>query len=200
MILERTFYNRDVVEVSQDLLGKRLIHLVDGERVGGIIIETEAYDGEQDQACHARKGLTKRNAPMYGEPGHAYIYFTYGMHWLLNCVTGKTGYPAAVLIRTLIPTEGIAMIAENREGIHRKHWCDGPAKLTRALGIDGEQNQADLCNSSGEIWIEDGITIPTSLIHTSPRIGIGYAAEPWRSIPWRFFIRDDSISINNLIQ
>ena len=101
MILARDFYIRQVQTVAQDLLGRKLVRMINGCRVTGIISETEAYDGEKDLACHARSGKTQRNRVMYGESGRAYIYFTYGMHWMLNCIAGDEGYPAAVLIRAV---------------------------------------------------------------------------------------------------
>ena len=92
-------------QVARDLLGQRLVRLLNGQRVSGLILEAEAYDGESDLACHARSGRTERNSMMYGDAGHAYIYFTYGMHWMLNCVCGPAGYPAAVLLRAILPLE-----------------------------------------------------------------------------------------------
>lgn len=185
-VLDRSFFVRPVLQVARDLIGCRLIRRVDGQRVGGLIIETEAYDGEDDQACHARSGRTERNAMMYTEGGHAYVYFTYGMHWMLNCVTGPAGYPSAVLIRAIIPTEGLQIIASRRQGIARKDWCSGPARLTKALAIDGVCNGTDLCLAESDLLIEKGDPLPDSAITTSPRVGIQYAPEPWRSLPWRF--------------
>jgi DNA-3-methyladenine glycosylase len=185
-ILQRDFYLQPVVETARALIGKKLVRHSGGSVMAGLILETEAYDGEQDQACHARSGKTKRNEVMYGSPGHAYVYFTYGMHWLLNCVTGPQDYPAAVLIRALQPVQGLDLIAQNRKPIAPAHWCDGPAKLTRALCIDGALNGYDLCLESGELSIEDGVTIPAERIHITARIGIDYAGEPWKSMPWRF--------------
>ncbi len=186
MIITRDFYRRKVQTVARELLGKQLVRQVNGSRIAGIILEAEAYDGEQDQACHARSGKTKRNAMMYGEAGHTYVYFTYGMHWMLNCVSGEDGYPAAVLIRAIHPVEGLDIIQKNREGIERPHWCDGPAKLTKALEITGQFNGIDLCSSASPFFIEVGIEIPEESIRSTPRIGIQYTPEPWRSKPWRY--------------
>lgn len=185
-ILAREFYQRAPALVAYELLGKLLVREEGGQRVSGIIIECEAYDGEQDQACHARSGRTKRNAPMYGPPGHAYIYFTYGIHWLLNCVTGAEGYPAAVLVRALLPVEGLETIAQRRGKAARKDWCNGPAKLTKALAIDGALNTADLCSGKSGLYICEGVKMLPEQVQTSPRVGINYADEPWRSMPWRF--------------
>lgn len=178
--------------MARELLGKKLVRLLENQRVSGMICETEAYDGEQDQACHARSGRTARNAAMYGNPGHAYVYFTYGMHWMLNCVCGPVDYPAAVLIRALIPLEGMDMIARHREGIAEKDWCSGPARLTRALSIDRQFNGSNLTMKDSELFIEDYRQIPDDLVQTTPRIGIQYAGEPWVSLPWRFVIHTSS--------
>lgn len=180
------FYDRPVLQVAPDLLGKRLIRVLDGTRLGGIIIEVEAYRGEEDLACHARSGLTARNAALYGPPGHAYVYFTYGMHWLLNAVTGPDGFPAAVLLRAIIPTEGLETISARRAGQAPEQWCNGPAKICMALDVDGRFNERDLSNPQSELWIEDGIGIPENFVQTGPRVGIQNVPEPWRSKPWRY--------------
>jgi len=185
-ILPPSFYDREVVTVARELLGMRLVHKLDGARLSGIITEAEAYRGEEDLACHARHGRTSRTAIMYGPPGHAYIYFTYGMHWMLNCVTGPEGFPAAVLVRAIQPVEGLEMIAKRRPGVESDQWCNGPAKLCQALGLDKKQNGADLCNETGGLWIEQGTAISDSQVITGPRVGISNVPEPWRSIPWRF--------------
>ena len=188
--LPRDFYDLPPQQVARALLGQLLVHSMDGERLSAYILETEAYDGEQDDACHARRGKTPRVEPMYAEAGHAYIYFTYGLHWLLNCVTGPAGYPAAVLVRAVLPAEGLETIAANRAGQKPALWCNGPAKLTRALGITGELNTIDLCSPASELVILPGCSVPENAVQTSPRVGIDYAAEPWRSLPWRFFVSE----------
>lgn len=185
-ILPAAFYDREVVDVARDLLGMRLVRWQDGKRIAGIISETEAYRGEEDLACHARVGRTKRTEVMYGPPGHAYIYFTYGMHWCLNCVCGEEGFPAAVLLRAIEPVEGLEIIAERRKGVERKLWCNGPAKITRALGLTGAQNGVDLTSKNGGLWIEQGERIPPEKIKAGPRVGMGSTPEPWYSIPWNF--------------
>jgi DNA-3-methyladenine glycosylase len=188
--LPAAFYQRPVIEAARELLGKKLVRTIDGQRISGLICETEAYDGELDQACHAHSGRTVRNSVMYGRAGRAYVYFTYGMHWMLNCVCGPEDYPAAVLIRALIPLEGLDLISRQREGIQQKDWCSGPARLTRALGITKECNDCDLTEVSSGLFIEDYIQIPEDLVKRTPRIGIQYAGEPWVSLPWRFVIPD----------
>jgi DNA-3-methyladenine glycosylase len=191
-ILPASFYERPVVEVARDLLGKKLVRIIDGRRVAGMICETEAYDGETDQACHARVGRTNRNSVMYGKAGQAYVYFTYGMHWMLNCVCGPLGYPAAVLIRSLIPLEGLEIIAGRREGIRQADWCSGPARLTRALSIERQCNGLDVTVAQNGLFLETYMNIPDRLVKSTPRIGIQYAGEPWVSLPWRFVIQDHS--------
>ena len=185
-ILPSDFYNRPVLEVARNLLGMRLVHTLDNTRTAGIIIETEAYDGENDLACHAHVGKTRRNETMFGPAGHAYVYFTYGMHWLLNCVTGQEGYPAAVLIRSIFPTENIDVIASRRSPAKENDWCNGPAKLTRAFAIDKQLNGADLCSRRSPIFIELADSVPEKYVLTSNRIGLNSVPEPWRSKPWRY--------------
>lgn len=186
-ILLPDFYDRSVVKVARALLGMRLVRrLPDGGVIVGEIVEAEAYDGEQDLACHARSGLTQRTQVMYGPPGRAYVYFTYGMHWMLNCVCGPQGYPSAVLLRAIRPLAGSEFIAARRLGVAAPHWCDGPGKLCRALEIDGSLNGAKLCSREAGLWIENGDPISDSAIQSGPRVGIQSTPEPWLSMPWRF--------------
>ncbi|RME86862.1 MAG: DNA-3-methyladenine glycosylase [Anaerolineae bacterium] len=187
-ILPRTFYARPTLTVARELLGARLVRLLDGQRLSGIITETEAYIGEEDLGCHARAGRTKRTAVMYGPPGHAYVYFTYGMHWCLNVVTEREGFPAAVLIRAIRPIEGIEVIAARRKG----RDTDGPAKLTQALGITGTENGLDLCTQASGLWIEAGEPVPDEAVTTGPRVGLNNVPEPWKSIPWRFRVQESA--------
>ncbi len=188
-ILPRAFYDRPTLAVARDLLGCVLVRQLDGQHLAGRIVEVEAYIGQEDGACHARAGRTARNAVMFGPPGHAYVYFAYGMHWLLNVVTEGPEQPAAVLIRALEPLHGLERIAARRAGRARHEWTSGPARLTRALAIDGTLNGADL-TVPGEIVIEAGDAVPQAAIRTGPRIGVAYAPEPWRSQPWRFWLAD----------
>lgn len=193
IILERDFYLRSVQEAARDLLGQRLVRRIAGERISGIILEAEAYDGEEDLACHAHSGKTERNQIMYERGGLAYVYFTYGMHWMLNAVCGQAGYPSAVLIRAILPSENLEFISSRRQGIQEKHWCDGPAKLTKALAIDGSLNGIDLCEPGGDLTIEGGLDIPDEVVQSTPRIGIQYAGEPWVSKLWRFRVPTEAI-------
>ena len=192
--LPRAFFARPTLEVARALLGARLVHReADGARVSGIILETEAYIGEEDQGCHARAGRTRRTAVMYGPPGHAYIYFTYGMHWLFNVVTEAEGFPAAVLVRALWPEEGLARMAERRAPRPRSAWTDGPAKLCQALGIDGRYHGLDLCAPDAPLFIETAYTFPPESVTTGPRVGLNTVPEPWKSIPWRFRVRPEAL-------
>ena len=185
-ILTPQWYEQDVLQAARNLLGKRLVRQVDGQRVGGWIVEAEAYRGEEDQACHARAGRTPRTAVMYGPPGRAYVYFTYGMHWMLNAVCMPAGYPAAVLIRAIRPAEGLDFIAARRGGRPKTQWTDGPAKLTRALAITRDLNGANLTVETDGLWIEDAPGVPSEQVITGPRVGLGATPEPWLSLPWRF--------------
>jgi DNA-3-methyladenine glycosylase len=184
--LEREFFNRPTTQVARELLGTRLVRMEGDQRLSGIIVETEAYRGKEDQGCHARAGLTPRTRVMYGPPGHAYIYFTYGMHWMLNFVTEETGTPAAVLLRAVIPLDGQEIIAARRKGQPPHLWTNGPAKLCQAFGIHGELNGADLCNTQAPIFVEYGQPVPDSSVTIGPRVGLNNAPEPWKSIPWRY--------------
>ncbi len=193
-VLQRNFYQRPALDVARDLLGCRLVRVQSGQRLAGIILETEAYQGEDDLGSHASAGKTPRTSVMYGPPGHAYVYFTYGMHWLLNTVTGDNGSPAAVLIRAIHPVEGQELMAENRPYLaHKRGWTDGPAKLTQALSVDGSFNTLDLCSQESQLWVEAEQPIPDEAIQRSGRIGLNSVPEPWRSIPWRFYVDPEAL-------
>jgi len=157
--LPRSFYRRPTLDVAYDLLGKVLVHADRAGAVTGIIAEVEAYIGEDDPACHAATGLTDRNLPLYGPPGHAYVYLNYGMHYLLNTVTEPVGFPAAVLIRALRPLDGIPLMRRRRKveqhatPTAEAGLCRGPGNLTRAFGINLKHNQVDLCGD--RLYIEN---------------------------------------------
>lgn len=186
--LPKSFYHDEVTLVARRLLGMRLIRSLNGTRTGGIIIETEAYRGEEDLACHARVGKTRRNAMLYEDGGASYVYFIYGMHWLVNAVTGEYGFPAAVLIRAILPLEGLEGIQARRSGRPQTEWCNGPAKICQALAIDGTLSGMMLYQENGELWIEEGKPVADNKVKNSPRIGLGATPEPWKSLPWRFFV------------
>jgi DNA-3-methyladenine glycosylase len=193
-ILPTDFYSRSALDTARNLIGKLLVRRYLDQLIGGVIIETEAYQGEEDLGCHAKAGLTQRTKIMYGPPGHAYIYFTYGMHWMLNAVTCPTGSPAAVLIRGIEPVYGLDMMRSLRQqpptrtpGSLNKGWTDGPAKLCQAFSLDGKLNGINLCDSNSDLWISNsGFDVPENEITRTPRIGMNNVPEPWKSIPWRF--------------
>lgn len=193
--LPQAFYARPARLVARELLGKRLVRSLAGERLAGIIVETEAYcdsegPGVLDRACHASANQgepTARTALMFGPPGYAYVYFTYGMHWLFNVVTGAEGEANAVLIRALEPVEGEKTMAAHRQR-RRAEWTNGPAKLTQALAIGKVHNGANLFQPGGDIWIEEEPPLPVGAVAVGPRIGLGRTPEPWLSVPWRYWI------------
>ena len=165
--IPREFYLRDVLEVAPDLIGKTIVIRVnDGTFIRRQIIEVEAYRGPEDKACHASKGKTRRTSIMFGEGGFLYLYLIYGMYWMLNIVTGDVDNPQAVLIRGV---EGIS----------------GPGRLTKALSIDGSFGGEDIATSD-RIWLEDTDAKP--VFKTGPRIGIDYAGDYWKSVPWRYYV------------
>jgi DNA-3-methyladenine glycosylase len=161
----------------------------DGIKLSGIILETEAYIGETDLGCHARAGKTARTTIMYGPPGRAYVYFTYGMHWMLNVVTEVEGFPAAVLIRAIELESGAEVVAARRSKAKRVDWTNGPAKLAQAFGIDQKQNGLDLTEAACGLWIERGVVISDASVTIGPRVGLYSVREPWKSIAWRFLVQ-----------
>ena len=183
--LPREFYARDALTVARALLGKTLLH---GE-TGGVIVETEAYVGPGDRACHAFGGKrTARTELLFGEAGHAYVYLIYGMYCCLNVVTGGLEEPQCVLIRALRPALGLETMAARRGGRPERELCRGPVKLCMALGIDRGLNGRDM--TAGDFVILPGEEIPDSRVERSGRIGIDYAGEA-RDYPWRFTVRGE---------
>jgi len=185
-ILPAKFYNRPTLTVARELLGARLVHISNGQKLVGLITETEAYFGFDDLASHAKAGRTIRTDPMFGPPGHAYVYFTYGNHWMLNAVTEQEGFPAAVLIRAIQPIEGIELMMERRQG----RDTFGPGKLTQALGITKSQNYANLTEAGSSLRIEAGVKVPDKSVTIGPRVGLNTTPEPWFSKPWRFKVNN----------
>lgn len=179
--LLRKFYQQPTLKVAKELLGKYLVREINGSFLIGKIVETEAYVGENDLASHASKGKTLRNQVMYGPPGHAYIYFIYGMYFCLNVVTEKEGFPAAVLIRALEPTdESLGSKARSLE------VASGPGKLCRWMKITKEFNGWDLTKGQ-KLWVEDRGESDFE-IEASLRIGVDYSGK-WAKKPWRFCIK-----------
>ena len=174
-VLSRSFYERTALRVARDLLGKVLVHEGREGRREARIVETEAYVGEHDLACHAAKGRTARTEVMFGPAGMAYVYFVYGMHFCFNVVTGKEGVAAAVLVRGVEPLRGIP------PGVR----TDGPARLTRALLIGPEENGVDLTSSA--LAIHDGPEVSRRSVRRGPRVGVEYAGA-WASRPFRFWV------------
>lgn len=172
--LERDFFDRSVHAVARDLVGCTLLY----EGCGGIVVETESYEAD-DPACHAYVGLTERTKVLFGPPGYAYVYLSYGIHSLLNAVAEPEGEAAAVLIRALEPTHGVELMRERRGGKPDHELCSGPGKLTEALGIDLGDNEADLTREPFLLTPPEGA--PPEVV-TGPRIGITKAVER----PWRF--------------
>ncbi len=185
--LGQDYFRQDAVCVARDLLGKPLLRRQDGQLVGGIIVETEAYVGEDDTACHASRGRTARTQIMYGAPGHYYIYLIYGMYHMLNIVTGEEGHPQAVLIRALHPQQGIEQMRALRGGVADQQLCNGPGKLCQALGIDKALNGMSVAGTA--LWLEDAAPVEDAAVTAGPRVGIGYASPEDQQRPWRFALR-----------
>jgi DNA-3-methyladenine glycosylase len=183
--LPRSFYEQSTVDVAKQLLGKFLVRKHPQGDTVGRIVETEAYVGPQDLACHASKGRTARTEVMFGPAGHAYVYFIYGFYHMLNLVTEAEDYPAAVLIRAVEPVEGIEFMRRRRNDAELRNLASGPGKLCQAFDIDRALNGADLCGDV--IFVEDrGDPAPKFL--ATPRIGVDYAGK-WKDKPYRFLVR-----------
>jgi DNA-3-methyladenine glycosylase len=179
--LRRPFFERYTPLVARELLGCRLVRVLDDERLAGLIVETEAYRGHRDPASHAFRGRTKRNEVMFGPAGHAYVYFTMGAHFCLNITTEPRERPAAVLIRAVEPVEGVAVMKGNRglDDVHR--LADGPGKLTKAFKIEKDLNGEDIITSP-RLFLERGTV--TKGIRASSRVGISSG----KSFRWRFYV------------
>jgi DNA-3-methyladenine glycosylase len=179
--LPLAFYARRTTAVARALLGKRLVSTVDGERCVARIVEVEAYLGPHDPASHAYRGhRSPRNASMYGPPGRLYVYFTYGMHWCVNVVTAREGYPAAVLLRAAEPLAGLDAMRRRRAGRPDAELLAGPARLAQALGISGALDGHHL--GSAPLWIADGAAVPPSRCVRTVRVGVVRGAE--RRLRW----------------
>jgi DNA-3-methyladenine glycosylase len=182
--LPRSFFARNTADVARDLLGCLLVR---GE-LAGRIVETEAYLGPEDSASHARSGQTRRNSVMFGGVGHAYVYFTYGMHWMLNAVAHRNQAAGGVLLRAVEPVRGLQTMCERRGGRGGRELTNGPAKLCQAFDVTGDLNAVDLCDSDGPLYIAAGEAVPAECIESGPRIGVDYASETWRERSMRFWI------------
>jgi DNA-3-methyladenine glycosylase len=181
-ILPAEFFARPTLTVARELLGQRLVRQVDGQQLSGLIVETEAYIGPDDTACHAGKGRTPRTEVMFGPAGFSYIYLIYGMYHMLNIVTEAVDFPAAVLIRAMAPEAGLAPMQANRGRARGKHLTNGPGKLCQALSIDRRLNNVPLFTGQS-LWVEAAPALP--------RVGIGYASPADQATPWRLWVRDN---------
>jgi DNA-3-methyladenine glycosylase len=182
--LPRDFYAQQTLQAAQALLGTRLVRVHADGVTTGMILETEAYVGPEDQASHAWRGRTPRTAVMFGPPGFAYVYVIYGLHHCLNVVTEPEGYPAAVLIRAVQPEEGLDLMRARRRKQELALLASRPGRLSQAFGIDRDLNGVDLCGDT--LFIEDQRRPPPTIVAT-PRIGVDYAGL-WKEMPWRFYL------------
>jgi DNA-3-methyladenine glycosylase len=184
--LPRSFFARPSTEVAPDLLGRVLVRtLPTGARLVVRLVETEAYQ-DDDPASHSFRGRTARTEVMFGPPGRLYVYFTYGMHFCMNVVTGAKGEGSAVLLRAAEPLEGLAEMRALRGIEDERALCSGPGKLCRALGVDLANNGEDLVRGSA-LDLHEGAPVPAGAVEATPRVGIRRAAE----LPWRFVVRGD---------
>lgn len=191
MILQESFYQQDTITVARELLGKILVHESREGTTTGRIVETEAYRGPEDQAAHSSGGRrTARNEVMYGQKGHAYVYFIYGLYFCFNITAGNVpGKPEAVLIRALEPVVGEEIMIKRRgQQVKVANLSNGPSKLCMAMGISKAQNKTDL--TAPPLYIEDAPLIPQDNILETTRIGVDYSGE-WKNKAWRFYIRDN---------
>ncbi len=188
MKCSRDFYNRDVLTVAEELLGKVLVHVTPEGVTKGRIVEVEAYDGAVDKAAHSYPNLrTGRTEVQFGQGGYAYVYLIYGMYHCMNIVVNTEGKPEVVLLRALEPVEGIGLMKRRRGTDKIRQLCSGPGKLTQAMGITREHYGHDLC--SGDLYLEDGPAVPEEQILRTKRINIDYAEEA-REFLWRFAEKD----------
>ncbi len=188
-LVPREFYVGDTVEIARRALGKVVVRETDAGSISGRIVETEAYTID-DPASHAFRGMTLRNAVMFGEPGHAYVYFSYGAHFMLNLVTQEAGVGEAVLVRALEPVDGIELMRANREvpeSVPDFQLCAGPGRLTKALAIDRPTfDGTDLTSRHSKLYLLDAPVIPPDEIVTTTRVGITKAIDR----PWRFYVKN----------
>ena len=190
MILQRSFYERCVITVAKELLGKIIVHELPEGTTAGRIVETEAYRGPEDKAAHSYEGRrTVRNDVMYGEKGHAYVYFIYGMYFCINITAGNvSGKPEAILLRALEPLAGEEIMAQRRRAVpgQRANLTNGPGRLCMAMDITKSQNKMGL--TTPPLYIKNALLVPPNEIVETTRIGVEYAEE-WKNRPWRFYIK-----------
>lgn len=187
--LTQSFFEQPTLKVAGGLLGKFLVVQKNGKRVVGKIVETEAYIGENDLACHASKGRTNRSEILYRKAGTVYVYLVYGMYYCLNIVTERENFPSAVLLRAIEPEEGMDLMENRRKTNVLRNLASGPGKLCMAFGIGKELNGKTVFGK--DIWIENrGEDEPSKNIVSAPRVGVDYAKH-CKNLPWRFYIKDN---------
>ncbi len=194
-ILQQRFFTHPTLTVAQALLGQILVRQVAGQRLSGRIVETEAYIGPADTACHASKGRTPRTEVMFGPAGISYVYLIYGMYHMLNFITEYEDFPAAVLIRAIEPIAGLDFMQAQRQKPGRPplklvNLTNGPGKLCQAMAVDKQLNGWDV-TAGQKLWVEAGSTTTASTIAYGPRIGIDYALPQDRAAPWRFWLENN---------
>jgi DNA-3-methyladenine glycosylase len=185
--LSRGFFARPVLEVAADLLGRHVGH-------AGVTVrltETEAYAGLSDPASRVLSRPTRHNAPVFGPPGHAFVYFTYGHHWMLCVVTGEEDVPEVVLLRAGEVVAGRDLAAARRTGVRERDWCRGPGRLTTALGVDGALSGVDLCVPSSPLVLHEGEATPGAVVRTGARVGVSDPGGDGTAYPWRFWVDGD---------
>jgi DNA-3-methyladenine glycosylase len=185
--LPRSFFDRPVLEVAPDLLGRLVVHRTEDGIVTARLTEVEAYDGPNDPGSHAFRGRNKRNGTMFGPPGHVYVYFTYGMHYCMNLVCGPPGMPTGILLRAAEITDGAELARKRRPTAKSdRELSRGPARLVESIGVTRGDDGADICND-GPLTVRHGTPPAKGLIRTGPRVGLRDAPE----FPWRFWIDGD---------
>ena len=188
--MNHLFFRQDTVELARKLLGCLLIHRTPDGVAGGMIVETEAYIGAIDKACHAYRNRSERTEIMYHDGGYAYVYFIYGMHHCFNVVTGPEGEGNAVLIRALEPVIGLKLMQRRRNTKSLQNLCSGPGKVCLALDITKNEYGLDLCNADSPLHLIQYRHIPDAKIVASPRINVAYAEEA-AAWPWRFYVKEN---------
>lgn len=188
MKLNHSFFRNDTVELARKLLGCLLVHGTPDGVAGGMIVETEAYVGTIDKACHAWQNRSERTEIMYHDGGVAYVYLIYGMHYCFNVVTGPQEEGNAVLIRALEPVIGLDLMRKRRQTNQLQNLCSGPGKVCQALAITKEEYGLDLCDTASSLRLVPFRSIPDNRIASSPRINVAYAEEA-AAWPWRFYVK-----------
>ena len=188
--MNHLFFRQDTVELARKLLGCLLIHCTPDGVAGGMIVETEAYIGAIDKACHAYRNRSECTEIMYHDGGYAYVYFIYGMHYCFNVVTGSEGEGNAVLIRALEPVTGLELMQRRRNTKSVRNLCNGPGKLCQALAISKNEYGLDLCATDSPLRLIRYRHVPEAQIVATPRINVAYADEA-AAWPWRFYVKDN---------